>query len=152
MDSSPNFTTQIFRCQKYDDHVFDVQKYNTYSKAQHYHRYEWVCGDAGANEVECPSADCSSDCHIFRGNFDSDPTAMADGEAGVLSLRNVSFVKDYQSPEKTSEKDFDFVISFYQDGVFVSASLINGYTLNSTRLSNLRVDVINNYNDNSVKN
>lgn len=61
-------------------------------------------------------------------------------------------MKDYQASEKSSEKDLDFVIAFYQDGVFVSASLINGYTLNSTRLDNLKAEIINNYNDNSVTN
>lgn len=74
---------------------------------------------------------------------------MSDAEAGVLSIRNVTFLKDFQASTKASEKDLDFVIAFYQDGIPVSASLINGYTLNSSRPENLRVDIINHYNDNT---
>ena len=91
--------------------------------------------------------DCSSDCHLFRGNFDSDPTSINQGDAGVLSIRNVSFMQDYHSDIKASENDLDFVIAFYHEGDFISASLINGYTINSTRLDKLKVTLINNYND-----
>ena len=44
------------------------------------------------------------------------------------------------------------MVAFYQDDTLVSASLINGYTLNKTRLASVRADVINLYNDNSLNN
>ena len=39
VDSSTTPTTQIFRCQKYDDHVHDIQKTNNYISSSYYHKY-----------------------------------------------------------------------------------------------------------------
>ncbi len=41
----------------------------------------------------------------------------------------MTFIPSYQSPIQASDKNLDFVISFYHGGVFVSATLINGYTV-----------------------
>lgn len=69
-----------------------------------------------------------------------------------MSIRNVTFKDDFHASPLASDNDLDFVIAFYQDGDFVSASLINGYTLNSTRLENLKAEMINHYNYNNIKN
>lgn len=49
-------------------------------------------------------------------------------------MRNVTFKRGYQSPYRANNQILDFIIAFYQGGVRVSASLINAYTLKSSRL------------------
>jgi hypothetical protein len=44
------------------------------------------------------------------------------------------------------------VFAFYHAGTLVSSSLINAYTLNKTRLRNVRADLINYYHDNTLTN
>ena len=86
-DTSLTSTTQDYRCQKYDDHVHSQQYDNTFTQTDHYGLYEWVCGDGTV--VTCPSGDCADDCRIFRGF--SPAGTMAQGDGGVLTIRNVTF-------------------------------------------------------------
>ena len=136
---------QDYRCQKFDDYVHDAQFDNTYSKTPQYGVFEWVCGDG--QRVTCPSLDCADDCRILRGGFSNSSGSMGDGDAGVLSIRNVTFLKDYHSPIEANEYNFDFIFAFYQDDTLVTASLINGYTVNQTRLSLMKATVVNKYLD-----
>lgn len=94
IDSSNTPTMQRYICQKYDDHVYGTQIDNTLTKTNKYGLYRTVCG-SGMVSV-CPYADCSTHCQIFKGGFSS--TAMLTGNAGVLSIRNVTFLKSYHSP------------------------------------------------------
>ncbi len=94
VDSSNTPTTQQYMCQKYADHVYGQQIDNTYIKTNNYGLYTSVCG--AGQRVTCPSGDCSNACRIFRGGFNN--VAMTTGSAGVLSIRNVTFTKSYQSP------------------------------------------------------
>ena len=148
VDSSTTPTMQYYMCQKYNDHVYGRQIDNTFTKTNNYGLYKWVCGNGQA--VVCNTSDCSSACQIFKGGFRNG--AMTTGTAGVLSLRNVTFTNSYQSPIEAGPNNFDFVLTFYQAGVLVSASLINAYTMNKTRLSYVRGDLVNYYNDNVVTN
>lgn len=148
VDSSNTPTTQQYMCQKYNDHVYGRQVDNTYTKTAKYGLYTSVCG--AGQLVTCPSGDCSNACRILRGGFSSG--AMTTGSAGVLSIRNVTFVKSYQSPIEAGPNNFDFVIAFYHDNVLVSSSLINAYTVNRTRLQNIRADLVNYYHDNTLTN
>lgn len=148
VDSSTTPTIQKYMCQKYNDHVYNHQIDNTYIKTNNYGLYTSICGTGQV--VTCASTDCSNACRIFRGGFAS--SSMITGNAGTLSIRNVTFIKDYQSPVEAGPNNFDFVLAFYQNGTFVSSSLINGYTFNRTRLKNVRADLINHYHDNTLKN
>lgn len=77
---------------------------------------------------------------------------MTDGSAGVLSIRNVTFPKNYHSPIEAGTQNLDFIIAFYQNDILVTSSLINAYTVNKTRLQKVRADVVNYYIDSSNKN
>lgn len=94
VDSSTTPTIQKYMCQKYNDHVYNHQIDNTYVKTNNYGLYTYVCGTGQV--VTCASTDCSNACRILRGGFAS--SSMATGNAGTLSIRNVTFIKDYQSP------------------------------------------------------
>lgn len=138
---------QHFMCQKFNDHVYNRQIDNTFVKNNNYGLYNWVCGN-GIN-VTCPTTDCSTQCQVLRGGFGS---TLLTGGAGVLSIRNVTFVKDYHSPVEAGPNNFDIVLAFYHAGTRVSSTLINGYTLNKTRLTNVRADLVNHYHDNTLTN
>ena len=56
MNSAPDPTNQIYECQKYDDHVLDVQTDNVFVQNTGYNEYIWTCGD-GVNTV-CANPDC----------------------------------------------------------------------------------------------
>ena len=148
VDSSTTPTTQRYMCQKYNDHVYNRQIDNTFAKTNNYGLFTWVCGSGQV--VNCPTSDCSSSCQILRGGFSN--ANITTGSAGVLSIRNVTFIDSYHSPVEAGPFNFDFVIAFYHDGLLVSSSLINAYTLNRTRLQNVRADVINHYHDNTLTN
>jgi hypothetical protein len=94
VDSSTTPTIQRYMCQKYNDHVYNTQIDNTFMKNNYYGMYKSVCGSGGV--ALCASGDCSNACRIFRGGFSG--SSMVTGNAGVLSIRNVTFIKDYQSP------------------------------------------------------
>lgn len=94
VDSSNTPTIQRYMCQKYNDHVYNRQIDNTYIKNTNYGLYTSVCGTGQVSS--CPSADCSNPCRILRGGFSSG--SMVTGNAGTLSIRNVTFIKDYQAP------------------------------------------------------
>ena len=113
-----------------------------------YGLYTSVCGNGQV--VVCPTTDCSARCQILKGGFNS--TGMGTGSAGVLSIRNVTFIDSYQSSIEAGPNNFDFVIAFYQANTLVSASIINAYTLNKTRLQSIRADLINYYHDNTLTN
>lgn len=130
VDSSTTPTTQRYMCQKYNDHVYNRQIDNTFAKTDRYGLFTWTCG-AGIN-VTCPTTDCSTQCQILKGGFSGG--SMTRGSAGVLSIRNVTFIHSYHSPIQAGPLNFDFVIAFYHDGLLISSSLINAYTVNRTRL------------------
>ena len=88
--------------------------------------YKFVCGNgfyAMCNKTV--GLTCLAECTLFKGY------TLAKGKAGVAAIRNVTFIPGYQSPIQASDKNLDFIVAFYHDGVFVSASLINAYTLKS---------------------
>jgi NADPH-dependent curcumin reductase CurA len=58
----------------------------------------------------------------------------------------------YQSPIEAGLSNLDFVIAFYQNDNMISCTLINAYTINQTRLQNVRADLINYYFDNVTTN
>lgn len=140
-------TTQDYRCQKYNDYVYNGQYDNTFSKTSNYGVYNWMCGQG--QKVTCPSGDCAADCQILKGGF-SNTTTISDADGGVISIRNVTILKNYHSPVQANKYNFDFIFAFYQDQTLVSASLINAYTINSTRLSNISATIINSYHDSSA--
>lgn len=148
VDTSITPTMQFYKCQKYNDHVYGKQIDNTFTKNTKYGVYNWVCGNGQA--VVCNTSDCSSACQIFKGGFSSG--AMVTGNAGVLSIRNVTFNKSYHSPIEAGPNNLDFVLAFYHAGQLVSASLLNGYTINKTRLSYMRADLLNYYHDGVLTN
>lgn len=84
-----------------------------------------MCGDSedGSEELQCVTPPCTSQCNLFKG-FN---TGL--GSSGVAAIRNVTFISNYQSPIKANDKNLDFVVAFYHAGQFVSATMINGYTL-----------------------
>jgi hypoxanthine phosphoribosyltransferase len=57
----------------------------------------------------------------------------------------VLFTPGYQSSYLANEKSLDFIIAFYHGGTFVSASLINAYTIKQARLSYLTTSFYNTY-------
>ena len=143
VDTSTSATIQNFSCQKYDDHVHGSQFDNIYMENTQYGLYQWTCGDG--TKVTCASGDCADACRILRGGFSN--SSMNSGDAGVLSIRNVTFLKDYHSPVQANELTFDVVIAFYQAGTLVTASQLNLYTVNQTRLSLVKAEVVNKYSD-----
>ena len=54
------------------------------------------------------------------------------------------------SPIEANSENLDFIIAFYQSGTMISASIINGYTINQTRLAIIDATIVNNYNDNGT--
>lgn len=148
INSYPTPITQSFQCQKYNDYVYSTQVDNTFTHTPSYGLYTFTCGHGEL--VTCPSGDCSDSCRIFQGGFTN--STMITGSAGVFSIRNVTFPKNYHSPVEAGPNNLDFVIAFYQNGTFVSCTLINAYTINQTRLQNVRADLINYYYDNTTSN
>jgi len=57
----------------------------------------------------------------------------------------VTFQDGYQSSVETNDMVLDFIIAFYHGGTLVSASLLNAYTIKSTRLGQLGPQIYNNY-------
>lgn len=111
-------------CQKYNDHVIDLQKDNMLLKNStngFYDYYSFTCGDGV--EVKCVTPPCKSQCLLFKG------LGTVTGTGGVAAIRNVTFIPNYQSPIKATATNLDFMIAFYHAGTLVSASLINGYTI-----------------------
>lgn len=114
----------MYACQKYDDHVASVQIDNQRIINNGYGMYEWVCGDG--SYVSCMNGSCVDDCWILKGGFDD---VIGDGEAGLLSIRDVVFRSGYHSPLEANTLNLDFIIAFYHNDMLVSASLINAYTI-----------------------
>lgn len=72
---------------------------------------------------------------------------MSQGKGGIAAIRNVTFIPNYQSPVEASDKNLDFIIAFYHDGIFVSSTLINAYTIKSLPLKRTSLSFINTYHD-----
>lgn len=73
---------------------------------------------------------------------------MSHGSGGVAAIRNATFIPNYQSPIQAGDNNLDFIVAFYHNGVFVSASLINAYTVSFDTLQTTTVSLINTYHDN----
>jgi len=69
------------------------------------------------------------------------------GGGGLVSIRGVNFTTGYQSPIKSNLYNLDFIIAFYNGGTLVSSSLINAYTVSSSRLTKSSITLVNTYND-----
>ncbi|KAL4476525.1 hypothetical protein ABPG74_010258 [Tetrahymena malaccensis] len=90
-------------------------------------------------------------CNNFQGSGTSNT------QAGALSMRNVYFDSGFQSSIYPDDKLLDFIITFEQkkytdpNTVYktVSTQLINAYTIQNYRLSNIKVSYINLYSQNS---
>ncbi len=91
---------------------------------------------------------CLLECTIFKG-YDA---ALSQWMGGVAAIRNATFIPNYQSPIQAGDKNLDFVVAFYHNGVFISASLINAYTVSFDTLQQTTVSLINTYHDNVVRN
>lgn len=83
--------------------------------------YSFVCGNG--QKVQCLDTTCKEECRLFKG------LGTNSGESGIIAMRNVTFVKGYQSPIQASDKNLDFIVSFYHAGTLVSSMLINAYTV-----------------------
>ena len=70
----------------------------------------------------------------------------------MAAIRNATFIPNYQSPIKAGVDNLDFVVAFYQNGNFISASLINAYTVSFDTLQQTTVSLINTYHDNIMRN
>lgn len=90
--------------------------------------------------------DCVDECQIFRG------FSYADMSAGVISMRRVTFPNNYHSPLYADTNTLDFVITFINGGTPVSRTLINGYTVESTNLVNIKASYVNYYDDSVISN
>ncbi len=73
--------------------------------------------------------------------------SLAQGKSGIVGIRNVTFIENYQSPVEASSMNLDFIVCFYHNGVFVSGTLINAYTVNSSPLKQTSLSFINTYHD-----
>ncbi len=67
------------------------------------------------------------------------------GQSGVFSIRGVTFKEGYQSPVEASSEVLDFIVAFYHGGQLVSASLLNAYTMKSSRLRYVSQNYLNVY-------
>lgn len=140
-DQQPlNYTTQKFTCQKYNDHVYNAQYDNVLITQPYYSLYQHRCGN-GLN-VSCMVPPCLTKCTLFKGY-----NGFIHGKGGIISMRNVTFIPKYQSPVQANDQNLDFIISFYHDGVFVSSTLINAYTIKSLPLKQTSLSFINTYHD-----
>ena len=128
-------------CQKYNDHVYGAQYDNTLNIQPYFNYYQNTCGNGV--KVTCMFPPCTSQCTLFKGYS----LPLSQGKAGIAAIRNVTFISNYQSPVQASDQNFDFVISLYNDGNFISSTLINAYTIKSLPLLMTSLSFINTYND-----
>ncbi len=127
-------------CQKYNDHIYDKQFDNILITDPFFKLYQHTCGNG--IKVQCLDlVSCKEECTLFKGY------SLVQGKSGIVAIRNVTFIDNYQSSVLASDMNLDFVICFYHDGVFVSATLINAYTVNSFPLKQTSVSFINTYHD-----
>lgn len=76
----------------------------------------------------------------------------ANSNAGVMSMRKVTFPStQYHSSLYADDSLLDFLVIFLQGTGFVSASLINAYTMVGAKLQNIKASYVN-YFDNSAAN
>ncbi|EAR88266.2 transmembrane protein, putative (macronuclear) [Tetrahymena thermophila SB210] len=109
--------------------------------------YAFVRFECGLTTAGVPVSTCN--------NFQGQGTANT--QAGALSMRNVYFDSGFQSSIYPDDKLLDFIITFEQkkfsdpNTVYttVSTQLINAYTIQNYRLSNIKVSYINLYSQSS---
>lgn len=138
INSSISPTIQIYQCQAHNDYVYGQQLDNTYRQTSDYGLFHFVCGNGSV--VVCPGGtSCAESCRLFKGK------GTTQGSSGVLSIRNVTFIDNYQSSLLAGDSVLDFIIAFYHGGTLVSASLINSYTVKNTRLEQMTPKLYNTY-------
>ncbi|KAL4473220.1 hypothetical protein ABPG72_015601 [Tetrahymena utriculariae] len=109
--------------------------------------YAFVRFECGLTTAGVPVSTCN--------NFQGQGTTST--QAGALSMRNVYFDSGFQSSIYPDDKLLDFIITFEQkkytepNTVYktVSTQLINAYTIQNYRLSNIKVSYANLYSQSS---
>ncbi|KRW99768.1 hypothetical protein PPERSA_07845 [Pseudocohnilembus persalinus] len=86
----------------------------------------------------------ASKCFLFQG-----ASTSAANSQGIIALRQVKILQNFQSQMYADDRVLDFVITFkygnFMTQTFSSATLINAYTLNEEPFKHIKVSYINYY-------
>lgn len=141
IEYAPCYISGSVVCEKYnaDTPTSNIQIRTTDASGLfNYGLYKFDCAQAYTASPSCANGNCATACNLFTGY------GTANSNAGVMAMRKVTFPSSsFHSSLYADSNLMDFLVVFLQGTGFVSASLINAYTMVGAKMQNIKASYVN---------